>query len=677
MRYLLIGNGPSVLDQELGSVIDDFDGLVVRFNDYRTEGWERYVGSRTDVWWTTVFYPHPKKLETKYHEAYFVTNEADQRLDDYNSLKSHLSDIKWIVNREVIDRLGAQFENLAFDKAFSTGAICAASLVSQGHEVWLYGFDSFDPEALHHYYFTPGTANDKQKEVCSHNPHFEKVFFLRLRDHSKVFDLDENAPQETVEPPEDVETETVPFFRGTGRNFLLIGNGPSAVYKKAGELIDDFDGTVVRFNDYHIDGYEDFVGTRTDIWVLAREMSKSNKAKIVVYITTDSKYLSDTSFTKIKKMYPKKLVIPISRDHMRSMSLDDRNFVGGDGANSSGASFANFLTGMGHKVFLYGFDHFDQSVHHYGDSVSLVAYHKPDSEKEMFEALEKQGKVVRFAKHLPSTKEHPLAHVIIPKSLEKENRLDTVFGNHHIVNTDEEAIETYEHLINQGKEVWIFGMSLVQYFLDLSMKNECLFYNYFTSYFQSIPSKREIPNSYKFQYWHSHIADKCENKSVLLIGKGLSHAKQTFEQYGVSRVETCDPYKGDSLLSYSKNSFDVVVSIGFPSYLCNDLIIRDHGKRIAKHAIYVGVYNGCSIDVPIAHKARLLMGNKFWREWQLDELWHGKAYEASDIEPRLERRTQGVYSYDIEDYVGFPLANLREFNEKPHDPEFWLGVRYV
>jgi len=675
MRYLLIGNGPSVLDRELGSVIDDFDGLVVRFNDYRTEGWERYVGSRTDVWWTTVLYQQPKKLEADYYEVGFVANEEGQREDQYASLKTYFPDIKRVINREVIERLGGQFENLGFNMAFSTGAICAASLAAEGHEIWLHGFDSFDPDALHHYYFTPGSVNDKEKEICSHNPHFEKMFFVRLRERSKVFDLDENAPQETIETSDEAEIEPVPFFLGTGRNFLLIGNGPSAVHKKAGELIDDFDGTVVRFNDYHIDGYEDFVGTRTDIWVVAKEISKSNKAKIVVYITTDSKYLSDTSFTKIKKMYPKKLVIPISRDQMRSMSLDDTNFSGGKGANSSGASFVNFLTGMGHKVFLHGFDHFDQPVHHYGDSVKLVAYHSSASEKPLFDELERQGKVVRFAKHLPTVRDHPLTHVVIPKSI--EDQAVKIFGNHHIIDTHEEAIETYKNLRDQGKEVWVFGMSSVPYFLDLSMKNDCFFYGYFTTHFQSVPSKREIPNSYKFQHWHSHIADKCENKSVLLIGKSLSHAKQTFEQYGVSEVKTCDPYKGDSLLSYPENSADVVVSIGFPSYLCNDLLIRDHAKRIAKHAIYIGVYNSCSIDIPIAHKTRLLAANKFWKDWGLDELWHGKAYEAGDIEPRLENRTQGVYSYDIDDYVSLPLSNLREFNDKPYDPEFWLGVRYV
>ena len=47
---------------------------------------------------------------------------------------------------------------------------------------------------------------------------------------------------------------------------VLIGNGPSAVKEKLGSVIDTFE-TVVRFNTYRIDGFEDYVGTKTDIWV--------------------------------------------------------------------------------------------------------------------------------------------------------------------------------------------------------------------------------------------------------------------------------------------------------------------------------------------------------------------------------------------------------------------------
>tara|TARA_B100000614_G_scaffold262903_1_gene299955 strand:- start:115056 stop:117086 length:2031 start_codon:yes stop_codon:yes gene_type:complete len=676
MRYLLIGNGPSVLDQELGTVIDDFDGLVVRFNDYRTNGWERYVGSRTDVWWTTIFYPHPQKLNATYREVSFVSMKSGARRNDYESLKEHFPSLNWIVKHKVFEEIGEQFRHLSESEASSTGAVCAAYLLAQGHEVWLHGFDCFDPNTLHHYYFTANAFNDNQKKICSHNHEYEKKFFDNIRLSDKVFDLDNKAPQETIEVPKKIEVDSVPFFRGTGQHFLLIGNGPSAVHKKAGELIDSFDGTIVRFNNYHIDGYEDFVGTRTDVWATCKEISKPTKAKLILYLTTEKANLEKLAYRRLKKMYPKKMILPIVKEQIASMSKDKSNLFDENGANSSGAYVANLLTGLGHKVHLYGFDHFSKTVHHYGDGVPLISQHNEERERKLFDSLEKEGRVVRFATHLPKERIHPLVHTIIPKSLEKEDKVKNIFGNHHVVESTDQSIELHDKLRNEGKEVWIFGQTDVPYFLDLAMTNDCFFYKYFTTYFD-IPSKRTIPNSYKFQYWHSYVADKCENKSVLLVGKGLSHAKQTFEQYGVSQVETCDPYKGNSLLDYKRKSFDVVVSIGFPSYLCNDLLIRDYGYKIARYAVYIGCYNSCSMEIPIENKARLLSGSRFWNAWYLDELWSGRAYDAFDARPHLERKTQGVFSHASNVYLEKGLGNLREYDGKPYDPEFWLGVRYV
>lgn len=46
-----MGNGTSVLDYEYGQLIDSFD-IVVRFNDFRIDGFEDHVGERTDCWFT-------------------------------------------------------------------------------------------------------------------------------------------------------------------------------------------------------------------------------------------------------------------------------------------------------------------------------------------------------------------------------------------------------------------------------------------------------------------------------------------------------------------------------------------------------------------------------------------------------------------------------------------------
>lgn len=48
MKIILIGNSPSVLSKKNGHIIDKFD-IVVRLNDFKTNGYEQYVGSKTDI----------------------------------------------------------------------------------------------------------------------------------------------------------------------------------------------------------------------------------------------------------------------------------------------------------------------------------------------------------------------------------------------------------------------------------------------------------------------------------------------------------------------------------------------------------------------------------------------------------------------------------------------------
>ncbi len=46
---LILGNGESVLKQEYGNIIDSFP-TVGRINNYTTAGFEKYIGSKTDIW---------------------------------------------------------------------------------------------------------------------------------------------------------------------------------------------------------------------------------------------------------------------------------------------------------------------------------------------------------------------------------------------------------------------------------------------------------------------------------------------------------------------------------------------------------------------------------------------------------------------------------------------------
>tara|TARA_B100001113_G_C21055788_1_gene598861 strand:- start:7 stop:726 length:720 start_codon:yes stop_codon:yes gene_type:complete len=49
-KVLLVGSGSSLKESNLGQLIDNFDGLVCRFNGFKVDGYEKDIGSRTDIW---------------------------------------------------------------------------------------------------------------------------------------------------------------------------------------------------------------------------------------------------------------------------------------------------------------------------------------------------------------------------------------------------------------------------------------------------------------------------------------------------------------------------------------------------------------------------------------------------------------------------------------------------
>ena len=54
MNVCIIGNSKSILKQKNGSKIDSFD-TVVRINTFKIEGFEKHVGTKTDIFATSAW----------------------------------------------------------------------------------------------------------------------------------------------------------------------------------------------------------------------------------------------------------------------------------------------------------------------------------------------------------------------------------------------------------------------------------------------------------------------------------------------------------------------------------------------------------------------------------------------------------------------------------------------
>lgn len=166
-KILLVGNGPSALAKEVGSQIDAFDGKVARFNHFSINGYEKYVGSRTDIWITCANFAK----EVTPPETIFVSWARDAKttreVDLLNATR---------VPREI---LLETVQKMNFRHP-SSGAMATTYFLNQGYHIWLWGFDFLCTRRPHHY------NNDVQKRGEWHDDYKEWLFFNLLEEQGKV-----------------------------------------------------------------------------------------------------------------------------------------------------------------------------------------------------------------------------------------------------------------------------------------------------------------------------------------------------------------------------------------------------------------------------------------------------------------------------------------------------------
>lgn len=144
MKYseeiILIGNGPSVLDGELGSVIDGF-GTVVRLNNFQTKGFEASTGQRTDIWIMNAGSCILPREISCFKEVVGCSPLFDRNSD----LCSNYIDPLTI---ETVRSEFAQFDKKKFP---STGLFALAWLLKKRPRIFILGFDHFT-RSRHHYF---------------------------------------------------------------------------------------------------------------------------------------------------------------------------------------------------------------------------------------------------------------------------------------------------------------------------------------------------------------------------------------------------------------------------------------------------------------------------------------------------------------------------------------------
>ncbi len=203
---------------------------------------------------------------------------------------------------------------------------------------------------------------------------------------------------------------------------ILIGNGPSVKKHEFGKLIDSYK-TVVRFNWYHIDGYEKYVGTKTDIWITSvfDPVRAKKEYDLVVEHSWEWAARNDTTYQKFyaakipaaktfaKLTFDMKQYMGLRLGLRRTAMVDERSYqIWSTGAIAAWWLLKNELHSYSgktlsennrkmpsfDKIDMYGFDWWDMESndnHHYGDSQTVGKNHKPKVELVFFRFLWEEG----------------------------------------------------------------------------------------------------------------------------------------------------------------------------------------------------------------------------------------------------------------------------------------------
>jgi tetratricopeptide (TPR) repeat protein len=181
---VVIGNGPSAVHHPLGAVIDRFE-RVVRLNDYRTKGYELFVGDKTTTWAVSDQIGMDRKRYEAVTEVRVVCPTVKR--DAWGRTKSPYEGLeKCQVVGEAIERTimetGAGAGVPASGKWPSTGLSVLYHLVQECEKCYVVGFDAFEGQGGSLHYF-------EEHDRCDHDREIERKALRALEDRGKLVNL--------------------------------------------------------------------------------------------------------------------------------------------------------------------------------------------------------------------------------------------------------------------------------------------------------------------------------------------------------------------------------------------------------------------------------------------------------------------------------------------------------
>jgi len=140
---LIIGNGSSVLNHDIGQTIDSYP-VVARINNYKINGYEKKIGSKTDIWFNGANskLKTPKKIPKKTIVLIPSSILAKKKnyLNEYVERRLKIKNLApTIVNINDIKKI----EKTIDSERLTTGLYSILWALENYNEVVIHGFDFF------------------------------------------------------------------------------------------------------------------------------------------------------------------------------------------------------------------------------------------------------------------------------------------------------------------------------------------------------------------------------------------------------------------------------------------------------------------------------------------------------------------------------------------------------
>ena len=190
---LIIANGESILNNDYGEFIDKHP-LVARINNYQIKGFEKQIGSKTDIWFNGA--NSKLKLQSAKYSDIIVLMPSQVILKKEADLNGHVSK-RLKLNKEEYTTVSLSniqtFENQVGYNRLTTGLYSILWALKNYNEVIIHGFDFFQESKAHYYDNSLSKLlikNNIIKKGQKHNNILEKQFVNNLISENKIKTLE-------------------------------------------------------------------------------------------------------------------------------------------------------------------------------------------------------------------------------------------------------------------------------------------------------------------------------------------------------------------------------------------------------------------------------------------------------------------------------------------------------